>query len=448
MKTINYTGSSKLIARIVNLLNRKAPLPLDGDGDPDWGTNGQFLTTDGAGGTAWSSGGGGGDTVSWTQDVTTGTKIASIDINGNSTDVYAPSGGSGDTVSWTQITTTGTKIAEIDINGTSTNVYAPTGGGSTYTEGDGIDINSSNVISVDTTFTEAGTRVNIASGDTFSTILGKIKKFFTDLKTVAFTGSYTDLSNQPTIPTNNNQLTNGAGYITSSGSCASATKATQDADGYDIRNKYVNIYNSWDIGRLTSVTVNDLANQGSAVAMINAATNNPLGGAKWVHVWSQAWRKGVNTSWVSQIALGVENSNGMWYRTGSGTIVDRAWKRVIDGSNLDSSVAVLGYLKAPNMSEYEIASSASSSHKLTMSGYSAYGAADILISTRYSFGVIKITSDANNALSASMSMLIGASSISIAQSSAGVFTLAHGAWCAVTMVVFHKEWGGFTIAIS
>lgn len=95
MKTINYTGSSKLISRIVNLLNRKAPLPLDGGGDPDWGSNGQFLTTDGAGGTTWSSGGGGGDTVTWTQDVTTGTKIASIDINGNSTDVYAPSGGSG-----------------------------------------------------------------------------------------------------------------------------------------------------------------------------------------------------------------------------------------------------------------------------------------------------------------------------------------------------------------
>jgi len=34
------------------------------------------------------------------------------------------------------------------------------------------------------------------------------------LATVATSGSYTDLSNTPTIPTNNNQLTNGAGYIT------------------------------------------------------------------------------------------------------------------------------------------------------------------------------------------------------------------------------------------
>ena len=60
MKTINYTGSSKLISRIVNLLNRRAPLPLDGDGDPDWGTNGQVLSTDGNGNTAWVNQGGGG----------------------------------------------------------------------------------------------------------------------------------------------------------------------------------------------------------------------------------------------------------------------------------------------------------------------------------------------------------------------------------------------------
>lgn len=35
-----------------------------------------------------------------------------------------------------------------------------------------------------------------------------------DLATVATSGSYTDLTSKPTIPTNNNQLTNGAGYIT------------------------------------------------------------------------------------------------------------------------------------------------------------------------------------------------------------------------------------------
>ena len=57
------------------------------------------------------------------------------------------------------------------------------------------------------TFTEAATRVNITSGETLSTLFGKIKKFFTDLKTVAFTGSYTDLSNKPTSMKNPNSLT-------------------------------------------------------------------------------------------------------------------------------------------------------------------------------------------------------------------------------------------------
>ena len=44
------------------------------------------------------------------------------------------------------------------------------------------------------TFTQASTRANINSGETISTIMGKIKKFFADLKTVAFTGNASDVS--------------------------------------------------------------------------------------------------------------------------------------------------------------------------------------------------------------------------------------------------------------
>lgn len=58
------------------------------------------------------------------------------------------------------------------------------------------------------TITEASTRTNIQTGDTLTVIFGKIKKFFTDLKAVAFSGSFNDLSDQPTIPAaaNNGQL--------------------------------------------------------------------------------------------------------------------------------------------------------------------------------------------------------------------------------------------------
>ncbi len=113
-------------------------------------------------------------------------------------------------------------------------------------------------------------------------------------------------------------------------------QAGKDADGNTITSKYVSIYNSNNIGSSADVTVNDLAKQGSAVGMIYAAIDNPFSKAGWVHVWSQAWNKTVNTSWVSQIALGVDESDGMWYRTKEGTIVGASWTRVIDSNNYNN----------------------------------------------------------------------------------------------------------------
>lgn len=60
---------------------------------------------------------------------------------------------------------------------------------------------------VTVTFTQAGTRANVATGDKLTTILGKIAKFFADLKPVAFTGKYEDLTGTPVIPTVTNDLT-------------------------------------------------------------------------------------------------------------------------------------------------------------------------------------------------------------------------------------------------
>ena len=46
-------------------------------------------------------------------------------------------------------------------------------------------------------FTQAGTRENIRSGEKHKTIFGKIAKYFSDLKPVAFSGSYNDLQDKP-----------------------------------------------------------------------------------------------------------------------------------------------------------------------------------------------------------------------------------------------------------
>nr|DAO52741.1 MAG TPA: hypothetical protein [Caudoviricetes sp.] len=49
------------------------------------------------------------------------------------------------------------------------------------------------------TFVQATNRANISSKEKNSVIMGKIAKFFADLKTVAFTGKYSDLSGTPGI---------------------------------------------------------------------------------------------------------------------------------------------------------------------------------------------------------------------------------------------------------
>lgn len=49
-------------------------------------------------------------------------------------------------------------------------------------------------------FTEAPDRTAIESGETLPTLFGKIKKWLSDLKTVAFTGNYDDLTNKPDVP--------------------------------------------------------------------------------------------------------------------------------------------------------------------------------------------------------------------------------------------------------
>lgn len=70
-------------------------------------------------------------------------------------------------------------------------------------------------------FAEASARENIVPGETHKIIWGKIRKWFSDMKAVCFSGSYTDLSNKPTIPSGaaanyavaNNDTTTAAGYV-------------------------------------------------------------------------------------------------------------------------------------------------------------------------------------------------------------------------------------------
>lgn len=83
--------------------------------------------------------------------------------------------------------------------------------------------------------------VNASSTDTqyptakavYTAVSGKANT--SSLSTVATSGSYNDLSNKPTIPTNNNQLTNGAGYQTSSDVQSAINNALANITGIDFQ---------------------------------------------------------------------------------------------------------------------------------------------------------------------------------------------------------------------
>ena len=63
-------------------------------------------------------------------------------------------------------------------------------------------------------FSAASARENVKTGERLSVIVGKIAKWFADLKTVAFTGSYNDLANKPTIPDGSKYLPLAGGVMT------------------------------------------------------------------------------------------------------------------------------------------------------------------------------------------------------------------------------------------
>ena len=96
--------------------------------------------------------------VSYESAITGGTKVGTITVGTNTFDVYAPASSVGSTVSVVPKTLTGTNIAEITVDGTTYQLYAPTGGGSGST------------VTAEATLTE-GTQIGKITIDGVETIL-------------------------------------------------------------------------------------------------------------------------------------------------------------------------------------------------------------------------------------------------------------------------------------
>ena len=123
------------------------------------------------------------------------TSLYIFKVNSNDIVIIEQAGGSTVEVSIVPTLLSGTKIADFAIGDQEGSLYAPT---------QQTEINDS-VKSDHLTW----------SSDKIDTLLGG-KANTADLATVATTGSYTDLSNTPTIPTKVSELQNDSGYITDS----------------------------------------------------------------------------------------------------------------------------------------------------------------------------------------------------------------------------------------
>lgn len=115
----------------------------------------------------------------------------------------------------------------------------------------------------------------------------------------------------------------------------------------DGSNNYVKVFNSSNVNSSDDLTVNDLADQGFAAAMIAATEDSPIGSG-WFHALNLGWGNSKN-NWVSQIALGTQPNDGLYYRTTGASIVGKPWKRVLDSSNYTNYA-----LKNENLSNVDL----------------------------------------------------------------------------------------------
>lgn len=123
--------------------------------------------------------------------------------------------------------------------------------------------------------------------------------------TSSFSGSYNDLSNKPTIPTNTNQLTNGAGFITSSGTAANVSGTVAVANGGTGATTAANARTNLGLGAAATKAVTDNT---SASAVPSTDTNLVTG--RTVYWSTRAWLNRGSTVNVADTNYGTYMARG------------------------------------------------------------------------------------------------------------------------------------------
>ena len=140
------------------------------------------------------------------------------------------------------------------------------------------DGNASNVTAA---FTQASTRANLTTGEKLAVSLGKLMKWFADLKTVAWSGKYTDLTDKPTALKNPNALTLQMGESNE-----------QVYDGSEAKTFNVTPANIGALGTTEKAASAKAADAASSYAFYMGHTNKNAG--------IEAQTKGVRLSWGTE----------------------------------------------------------------------------------------------------------------------------------------------------
>ena len=132
-------------------------------------------------------------------------------------------------------------------------------------------------------FEETANRQQVATGDSLSTLFSKVKKFFSDLKTVAFSGSYNDLSDVPVIDdTLSTESTNAIQNKAVAGALQNVNAKTVDTQTLTAPNGFTPFYPSFVDSNNTSATAEALKTNDAYIFQMKGGTAEAEGTAQLI----------------------------------------------------------------------------------------------------------------------------------------------------------------------
>lgn len=195
-----------------------------------------------------------------------------------------------------------------------------------------------------TSITKSGKKLTFTKGATYltTTVANGLYHPLTTFATVATSGSYNDLSNKPTIPTNTNQLTNGAGFITSSA-----------LEWSSIANKpsLLTISNS-ELAPDSAQSITDLIAKTGGWTLVRGSWSYANNG----HIWVDDFGGNINLAGATILTTGTNNwsgythlfitsptsdvsnalTNEMLFYVNNGSNYSPSWTRVLTNRNYSS----------------------------------------------------------------------------------------------------------------